>query len=145
MSGATGNTCRRENSVDFSSGQTRTGFVRFEPGMHAIYRLDLFSLNILRYGKFWAPWRLTGPENPDAKTHNIELGKDESGNQEGIASASGIYRSPDKEGKDTNMAGWIENLTLVTTWDKRHGPYGDELTPLMRTNRWDVYSLQQKN
>ena len=76
------------------------------------------ELDILRYGKFWAPWRLTGPENPDAKTHNIELGKDESGNEEGIASVSGIYRSPDKEGKDTNMAGWIEKLTLVTTWDK---------------------------
>ena len=95
----------------------------------------MFELNILRYGKFWAPWRLTGPENPDAKAHNIELSIDESGNQEGIASVSGIYRSPNKESKDANMAGWIENLTLVTTRDKTHGPFGDELTPLMSTNR----------
>jgi len=89
-----------------------------------------------RYGTFWAPWRLTGPENPDAKTHNIELGQDDNGNQEGITSVSGIYRNPDKEGKDANMAGWIENLTLGTNWNKQHGPYGDELTPLMSTNRF---------
>ena len=92
--------------------------------------MSKFELNIFRYGKFWAPWRLTGPENPDAKAHNIELG-----NQEGIASVSGIYRSPNKESKDANMAGWIENLTLVTTWGKQHGPYGDELSPLLSTNR----------
>ena len=93
-----------------------------------------FEVKFLRYGKFWAPWRLTGPPlHRDAYTYNIDLGKDENG-EEGIASVSGIYRSPDKD-KDTNMAGWIENLTLVTTWNKQHGPYGDELTPLMRTNR----------
>ena len=57
---------------------------------------------------------------------------DESGNQEGISSVSGIYCCPDKEGKASNMAGWIENLTLGTTWDKSHGPYGDKVTPLMR-------------
>ena len=126
--------------MDFSLRQTRTGFARFGQGKHAVNNSDLcpetkLELNIPRYGKFWAPWRLTGPENPDAKTHNIELGQGENGNQEGITSVSGIYRNPDKDGKDANMAGWIENLTLVTTWNKQHGPYGDELTPLMSTNR----------
>ena len=94
-----------------------------------------FQLNIPRYGKFWAPWRLTGPDNRDAKIHSLELGKDESGNQECIASVSGIYRQPNQEGKDAIMGGWIENLTLVTTWGKQHGPYGDELSPLLSTNR----------
>ena len=57
------------------------------------------------------------------------------GDEEGIAGIKGIWRKPDKEGKDANMAGWIEQITLVTTSRVTHGPYGDEGAPVQGINR----------
>ena len=92
--------------------------------------IRLITLNFSRYGKQWASWRVTGPESPNAKTYKVDFGEKDS-----IASIEGIWRKPEKESKDANMAGWIEKITLVTTSGVRHGPYGDEGAPVQGTNR----------
>ena len=92
--------------------------------------IRLITLNFSRYGKQWASWRVTGPESPNAKTYKVDFGEKDS-----IASIEGIWRKPEKESKDSNMAGWIEKITLVTTSGVKHGPYGDEGTPVQGTNR----------
>ena len=59
----------------------------------------------------------------------------EFGEQDSIASIRGIWRKPEEESKDANMAGWIEQITLVTTSGVTHGPYGDKGAPVQGTNR----------
>merc|ERR1711962_914913 len=82
-------------------------------------------------GKDENSWRVTGPESPNAKTYKVNFGE-----QDSIASIRGIWRKPEKESKDANMAGWIEQITLVTTSGVTHGPYGDEGAPVQGTNRY---------
>ena len=111
--------------------QVRARYVYLIDDCMVLRGIRLITLNFSRYGKQWASWRATGPESPNAKTHKVELGE-----QEGIASIKGIWRKPDKESKDANMAGWIEQITLVTTSGVTHGPYGDEGAPVQGTNRY---------
>ena len=98
--------------------------------MVLIIRIRRIIFNFSRYGKQWASWRITGPESPNAKTYKVNFGE-----QDSIASIRGIWRKPEKESKDANMAGWIEQITLVTTSGVTHGPYGDEGAPVQGTNR----------
>ena len=110
--------------------QVRARYVYLIDDCMVLRGIRLITLNFSRYGKQWASWRATGPESPNAKTHKVELG-----DQEGIASIKGIWRKPDKESKDANMAGWIEQITLVTTSNVKHGPFGDVGAPVQGTNR----------